>query len=362
MAQTTSRSLAMEPVRPRTTGGYRLMSRMRPLACAVLLALAGSASAQADATSPPLRERLGFSGPVSRVVTEEEREDVARRVRSIDRYREDGHPEERTVLLFDFLEGTLRQRIVTFYDEAGRELSRETTDADGELVGQVLYRYGDGVGVIEEVTYGPDGAVTKRVAYARNDADEVTEQVTYDAQGSISAREVVEYDADRNLVRHESHRGANLERVVVMTYASDGTPLTRDTYGADGRLLGSRAYSDGGLFQEETAFDEAGEVQRRWTATLDERGNFRELLEYDLEGEVSERSTYTYDERHLLVEETYEAFLLGSPTTFVTRYAYEFDEQGNWTRRVTTEAMSGSIETSTVMETLYRTIEYHPGR
>jgi hypothetical protein len=340
---------------------WRLAQLVRPLLCAAMV-VAGSSTAQADAASPSLRERMGFSGRVSRVVTEEEREGVARRIRAVDLFREEGSPEERTAFAYDFQEGTLRTRTVTFFDETGKVLSAETTDSEDELVSQVIFRYGDGGRLIERVTYGRHGALAQRVTYERTDAGDVAEQLTYDAQGSISARQVFEYDSDRNVVREETYRGANLDRVIVMTYDADGTPRTRDTYRADGDLLRSRHYSDGGLFYDETTFDDAGDVHRRSRATLDERGNFREMIEYGVDGEVNERSTFTYDERHLLVEETLETVIMNSPSTVVTRYEYEFDEHGNWTRRLKIEEQSGLIETSTVLETLYRTIDYHSDR
>lgn len=344
-----------------TAWGRRLRLHARTFLGAALL-LTATAAAQADAASTTLRERLGFIGPVSQVVTEEEREDVARRLKSIDRFREDGHPEERTALLYDFGDGTLRSRVVTFFDEAGQALSRETTDASEELVAQVLFRYGETGGVVEQVTYGSDGTVVGRLTYERNATDDIVEQVTYDAQGAITARVVVEWDGDGNPVREERYRGSNLERVNVMTYGTDGALRTQETSDGDGRLRSVRQYGDERRLQEETAFDEEGEVERRSTATLDDRGNFLEIIEYDADGAVEQRATYTYDERHLLIEETFEMFTLNTPTTFVTRYAYEFDEQGNWTKRVKTEDQSGLIETSTVLETLYRSIEYHPGR
>lgn len=295
------------------------------LAWTMFVALAlGVVAAQGAAGQVTALERAGLSGPVAHVLTEDENEDGARRLRSEARYDEAGRLLEIVSYAYDFRDGSLRSRTVTSYD-AGLRLMRETLDATGAVTSTGLFRY--------------------------DERDLLVEEVVYDAAGVVTVRQTYAYDAAGNVVRHEHYRGAALFRVNELTYGADGALSRHEVFDGDGVLLSEATYADGGLALEETEYDEAGAVVRRTAARLDDRGNFVETLEFDADGAVVERSTFAYDERGLLVEDRFEMDLTGRPSEYVTAYAYEFDPQGSWTVRRT-------LEFGDVVETLYRTIEY----
>lgn len=301
----------------------------------ILLALAlGWATAQPSSQGSSARERAGYLGPVKHVVIEEEGEDVPRRIRQELLYDEAGQPLEFTGYSYDFMDGSLRSTGVTRFSDEGQVLMQETLDPDGNVLSQVVYRY--------------------------NETGKVAEQVTYDAAGAIMSRQAYTYDERGNLVREESYRGAELFRYNELTFDSDGNPLTRNRYDGDGVLLESRVYSENGKFFEATDYDEDGAISGRSTARLDERGNFVELIGYNAEGEVENQSIFTYDDQGLLVEEVYSSTIMGMATETVTRYEYSFDEHGNWLQRQQAEDVAfGLFDSSNVLQTLYRTIEYY---
>jgi hypothetical protein len=304
---------------------------MRRLIVVLIACSLAWSAAQNVLESNAARERAGYFGPVKRVTTEEELEDTPRRVRQDLHFGEAGTPTRRTTYSYTFVDGTLRSSTETQFGAAGEQLIQETLDPEGNVLSQTIFRY--------------------------TNAGDMAERVVYDASGAITERAVLTYDASRNLIREERYRGPNLYRRTDFRYDARGLPQKRETFDGDGVLLEARSYRDDGLFFETTEYDEAGAVDRRSSARLDERGNFLELTTYDLDGQIEDRTIFTYDDRGLLLEESFSHTVWGEPSTITTRYEYTFDAYGNWTVRRMVE--QDDVGVSTVLETLYRSIEYY---
>jgi antitoxin component YwqK of YwqJK toxin-antitoxin module len=205
------------------------------------LALTLSTSALARAQTGGLERRIGDAlvGPVHTARGETAvyvRQDGAlvegpRRLSSSVSYSEDGKRREEESYAED---GTLRQRFVEVYDDAGRMTEQESYNGRGGLLAKVVARPDAG----EVLTYGPDSKLRQRVITVRGEGG-VTESRTYDASGALLKRGVLErgdggavaktYDANGTLRseatarRSEGGERSNEEQ----RYGADGAPAAR---------------------------------------------------------------------------------------------------------------------------------------
>ena len=99
-------------------------------------------------------------------------------------------------------------------------------------------------------------------------------------------------------------------------------------------------------------FDEAGADRDRGLVMENAFGHVS-VEAFPPDGSPDYTTTSTYDASGLLIE---RIDVRSSGDTYTTRYAYEFDEVGNWTRRTTTEDIGFGALPS---ELLIREITYH---
>jgi hypothetical protein len=93
-----------------------------------------------------------------------------------------------------------------------------------------------------------------------------------------------------------------------------------------------KKYDEKGNQIEETYYGSSGSLNWRLTYKYDEKGNQIEKNSYESDGSLDWRVTFKYDEKGNQIEKnSYESD--GSLDTQWT-YKYEFDEQGNWIKRV----------------------------
>lgn len=241
-------------------------------------------------------------------------------------FRPDGTALEHVYLGYSYMDGSLEERRVTTYDEAGKPLARVTTDPDGTPLGRTEFRYdGDGR-LVEEASFDTAGAETRRVTYERNADGDVVVWEVY-TNGELDRRTEVDYDGRGHVVEERTYE--------------DGRPTELATYSEPGRVF------------EVVAYDGAGRV--RSTRTGVESAHGMERMEiFDRDGHVQFVSTWSYDANgHMTERSTVD----GSGVGEVYTYAYELDGTGNWIRMVVTEAVGGMEPTT--YEIRDREITYH---
>jgi antitoxin component YwqK of YwqJK toxin-antitoxin module len=260
---------------------------MKRLLLPLTLTLAASASALAQTGGLERRDGDVFVGPVRTARVETARyvkQDGAlvegpRRLSASASYSEDGKRSEQEEYAED---GTMQQRIVHVYDDAGRLVEQEIYDGRGGLTAKVVSRPDAG----EVVTYGPDGKLQQRVVTVRGE-NGVTETKTYDASGAL---------LERGMLAH-GDGGA-----VAKTYDANGT-LRRETT--------ARRVEDGGHSNEEQRYGANGAPVARRVATVGAgsgdvdvsverpRGTqfekTRVTREYDSRGNVVKSVSYVWD-------------------------------------------------------------------
>jgi YD repeat-containing protein len=303
--------------RPCIHPAHRLAPRVRCAVAALLAVLLAGSAAWAQTTSAS----MDLIGPVAAL--EEYRWYPGTTERELFRtwtFDEAGVATERVVYLYDWRDGSLRERRVTLFD-AGQPLATVAYDADDQPTGQTVFRY-DGEG-------------------------RLLEEVTVDAEGVESQRTVSERDAAGHVVRVTYYRGGALHRTVERDVDADGDPLEQRTFDAEGRLIQVNRYLVPGLEYAYEQYDEEGEVES--TGHVLENAFGTVLIEVlDPDGNLTESYAWTHDERGREVER--RAVYDEGQSEELLSYAYEDDDRGSWVRQTTTEDYGDGPESYEIRE------------
>jgi hypothetical protein len=300
----------------RRVPGLALRARRALVAGMLALLLAGSAS-WAQTTS----EALDLAGPVAAL--EEYRwfpDTTERELFRTWAFDEAGVAIERVLYLYDWRDGSLRERRVTLFD-AGEPLATVAYDADDQPTGQTVFRYGGEGRLVEEVTVDAEGAETLRTVY--------------------------EHDAAGNVTRVARYQAGALDRTVERDYDANGGLLEERRFDAEGRLSQVNRYAVPGLEYAYEQYDEEGAVEATGRVIENEFGTV--LIEVlDPDGNVMESYAWSYDERGREVERR-AVYDEGQIEELLT-YVYEDDDRGNWVRQTTHEDYGDGPEVYEIRE------------
>lgn len=289
----------------------------------LLVGFGALASAAAQVTT----ETADLLGPVATVTEFREFPDsTERNVFQTMSYDPSGTALERVTFSYSFMDGSLRSRLVTTYDEAGKRLAQVTLDPEGNPLAQTVYRYDDEGNLQEEASYDAEGTETRRSTYER--------------------------DANGNVVVWQLYVGGELDQRTEYDYDEQGRVLEEREY-EDGQLTEIETYSDPGRVSEFIEYDEEGNVESTGTVVESEHGTERWEI-YDGDGNLEWDMTWTYDENGLTLE---RREVDGEGDQILYTHAYEFDENGNWIRMVVTEEYKDFP--ATTYEIRDREITYH---
>ena len=274
------------------------------LVASMLALLLAAAPASAQNTS----ESMDLTGPVAAL--EEYRRFADATELELFRtwaFDEAGVATERVLYLYNWRDGSLRERRVTLF-EAGEPLATVAYDVDDQPIGQTVFRY-DGEG-------------------------RLVEEVTVDAEGVESRRIVYEHDAAGNILRATLYEGGALARTVERDVDANGALLEERTFDAEGRLSQVDRYLVPGLEYAYEQYDEEGEVEATGRVLENEFGTVLiEVLNPD--GSIEESFSWAYDERGRVVE--HRSVYDEGRVDALLSYAYEDDDRGSWVRQTTTE-------------------------
>ena len=264
-------------------------------------------------------------------------------------------------------------RFVSEYSSRGAKLSTRTYDAAGNLVREVRYGYlyDQHERLVAEQLVAPDGTVTTLTTY------------TYDNEGLKTKVETPiyppEFNSESEPKRVETCYNEREEPVEVRNYDAHGivssrTKITRDEHGnvleesvhvGDRPLIGRLCTSDscsveeGALSEEQRAEIEKasafppGFLLRKCAYKYDQRGRLIETTLTALRI-ILDHETIKYDEAgNEEVSSFDEQGRLGSKTVIT----YEYDDRGNWIKRLTSR--QGEFGPSTQESLMRRTITYY---
>ena len=256
---------------------------------------------------------------------------------------------------------TVRQERVLFVNPAGRP--SEWLEDERVLVD--IARYDRAGRLVEKTSYAPDGAQSVRLVRTYDAAGRLTVQRLYDSADTLWRTTDYSYDAEGHLILAVStDADGDLWFRDVYRPNPDGTTARVDHHDPDGTLLHSARFTyDGqGRIARRMLSDADGSAISGNAYTYGPTGNVVAVVTQGRNGALVSRWLFEHDE-HGNEREWME---LGADGALRKKeiYAYEYDERGNWLKRVTSEWVprpggTGEAGVFEPAEALYRTLTYY---
>ncbi|MBI3219115.1 MAG: hypothetical protein HYZ44_06365 [Bacteroidetes bacterium] len=220
----------------------------------------------------------------------------------------------------DILAGTYISKF--FYDGNNQLLKEEKWSSDGILEWREDLLYDKSGDNIERLKYHRDSLVG-RTTQEFNSSNRLTRSEEYGAQEQLLVRKSVSYDRSGNSIvtTHESVR-KKLIKSIESIYDSSGR-LMENRYFRDQAEDGSHPSSLPGL----------NSWVRKITYLYDAKNNLSQTMEVDSNLVMKSSTSYTYDSLNNTIAIIIQSVDKSRAQTF--RYKYQYDENGQWTRRIT---------------------------
>jgi len=198
---------------------------------------------------------------------------------------------------------------------------------------------------------GPDQPKRRETIDFYNEQGNLVRAESYDERNNLSAISVYGY-IDGNRVYPVKDIDHDYDTDLVVTVPATGSKKFDRRY----TQKFTYKYDDKKRLIEEAMFQNNGELWLRYIYKY--KGNQKEEVSYSKDGSISQRSLYTLDDKGNPVKET--IFSGDGSISGKQAYTYEFDAQGNWTKRTTSEMQNkDGREQPVLLFTQYRTITYY---
>jgi YD repeat-containing protein len=196
---------------------------------------------------------------------------------------------------------------ITRYDETGNEIE-ESIYANGVFQGKIISGY-DAQGDFTRTHYNPQGALTARSIGKYDRLGRATELSNYNANGNLTRRVTYVYNDFGKLAEQTdvNHSYPAFSSRTIHLYDEAGNPTISRVYDADGVLRIENAHTHEGVY----------------------------IVQHEKDG-----STTLEDAKH-------------------ADLSFEFDAQGNWTKRSHRRKIIAPGKTREIVEVTYRKITYH---
>jgi len=200
--------------------------------------------------------------------------------------------------------------LILNFNEQGNYSKITHVDPYGKEVGYTDYLYDGQNGLLVSVqNYDSEGGFSDRANYVYDEKKRIYEVVMLNNNDGVSGSMLVDYDDKENRVTESvyNHRGMLLKKEI-QKLDKKGLPVETKIFGEDNNLINYRKEK------------------------FDKNGLRSELTVLSPDEQVVMKVFFKYDKKENLIlqegiDEAGEAFL-------PVRYEYEFDKQGNWTKRV----------------------------
>lgn len=246
------------------------------------------------------------------------------------------------------------------YNEAGNVVEKTKYYADGTPYEKFIVTYDSEGRVVEGSMYNSEGKIDfKKVVTYDNKGNKLTEN-EIDEMG-VRVKGSFEYDDKNNLINKNTHFfDENLDTTTIFEYDKKGNLIKQHFYivGGGWRTEIYSKRSENGITIKEIQSKSWKEKEEKKILKYDDKGNVIEKSKYDAKGNLLERITYKYDTEGREIEVNWEnpnGFLVYSKyiKTYNDRgiiagvkyvypngnieqyvYSYEYDNQGNWIKKV----------------------------
>ena len=188
-------------------------------------------------------------------------------------------------------EGDMLERLETTYNSKGWRKTMAYVTPEADIIFRSRFKHdGFGLTTVEQIVDNNENVIGR--TYYSYDAQNVLKEMwVEDAERQIESRTLVRFDAQGRLVQRSLNDAAgNIYKREVFTYAGNNV-------------------------DKKVVFDRNGKKMQEWR------------YEYDENNEPVSQTLYDYSE--------------AEPEMYITIFQYEYDTNGNWTRRTESELIDG---------------------
>ncbi len=200
--------------------------------------------------------------------------------------------------------------LIMDFDEQGYFSKTTSIDVQGEAVGYTDYLYNEQKQLVELLNYDAEGGFSDKALRTFDEKGRVYEVAMINSNGGINGSVLVDYNDKARTVTETSYNAQGKQmRKEVRQLNKKSLPVETRIYDGKNNLINHRTETFGknGLRESLTVFlPEDGSIEMNITFKYDKKGNLILQKGTDNEG---------------------QQFL-------PQRYEYEFDERGNWIKRV----------------------------
>jgi hypothetical protein len=169
------------------------------------------------------------------------------------------------------------------YDNDRNLIELNIFDASNDLSGSYKYNYDVSGNKTGSKYYGTDNSFKKRESYKYDNKGNAIEQIEYNSNDRLILRHVYKYDGKGNQV-------------------------------------------------ESSTYSSLASLEERYTHKYDDKGNRIETNAYDSNGNLESKGTWTYDKYNNPIQNNW--FNKKGVLSSAYRYEYEYDQQGNWIKKI----------------------------
>jgi len=192
-----------------------------------------------------------------------------------------------------------------------------------------------------------------KITYTHTPKERKTELRYFNKELKPTIRKTYLYDAKGNHIDQlEYTTDGQQDRRYTYTYDANGNMLTITGYKKDGAVSSTTTYQyDSKNRRTNYLLETPGYANSFRKFVYDDKGNMTEEFWYNGKGATDFRFVRSYDAQGNKIEET--SYKGNGQLVGTTRYAYEYDKKGNWTKK------TDFISDGTDFHTETRTITYY---
>ena len=222
-------------------------------------------------------------------------------------------------------DGSVESKLTSLYNNQGIILE-STEYTKGKLTARNTYKYDSKFNNTEESCYEADGTLKWKEVFGYDKKGRRNEVTDYKVNGRFEARFTYKYDEKDNMVEENEYNSDTSQKHKRITnrYAANGAVVETNRYNDDGILVFWLKLDREGIKMTNTSYNDDGSFKGITTKTYDDHGN----------------------------ESEEDRFFSNESLNVKFRHTYEYDKEGNWTRKIT-------HKNEIPMEVTERRIEYY---
>ncbi|MES2702640.1 MAG: hypothetical protein V4649_08380 [Bacteroidota bacterium] len=233
--------------------------------------------------------------------------------------------------------GRIKDSSIQAVDKMGNRVEWVIYKADGSRDWMYISEYDLAGNLLETNEYKREKLETRHT-YRYNDQNQCNMESEYNADNRLAWKETFKYDGKGNKTEVLDFKGnGSFDARYTYKYNDIGKPVEEHEYQTEDENKYKKIltkYDNDGNVVEIVQYNENGKLD--YIGKLDKYGNHLADVQYGPDGTIKQRITaeYKFDDMENETEEIL-VYLDGSKT--VTKSSYEYDKNGNWTKKVVLE-------------------------